>query len=339
MPSLKGPTVAGTLAWGGVLLGFLGSLLFAERPGRAEPQAAPAGSAAAPGAASGKGGLPPLPASSASSPASSAPPASSAAPGAAPPPYMYQEPWTPPSDAQRSTTGGPLPSTVLPAPYVYELPPPAPPMHRSPYASLFVGARAGALFPFGHAYATGRDYYSEYGEDWAGLATGGPLLELDVGVRFARHFTLYGFWEHAWMGKGSDPSWRAPAPGSNFGNQQSATTDYPGLGFRWSSRPSSVGFLIDLGLGYRWFHESWSSGAKMDFEGFGEFRLGLGADIRVTRLFSLTPLMSVSTGSFSDRQVTIPGEGKRDIANTFSGSHGTLTLSVGGNFDLFATDN
>ena len=60
MPSLKGPTVAGTLAWGGVLLGFLGSLFFAERPGRAEPQASSAGSAA--GAASGKAALPPLPA-------------------------------------------------------------------------------------------------------------------------------------------------------------------------------------------------------------------------------------------------------------------------------------
>jgi hypothetical protein len=212
-------------------------------------------------------------------------------------------------------------------------------MHRAPYNALWLGARVGALFPFGNAYATGRDAYYEYGEDWGGLATGGPAVEADVGVRFGRAFILYGFWEHAWMGKGSDPSWRAPDPGSNFGDQTSATTDYPGLGFRWSSRPSSVGFLIDLGLGYRWFRERWASGAKMDLSGFGEFRLGLGADVRVTRLFSLTPLLTISTGSFVDRQVTIPGEGKRDIAGSYSGSHGTLTLSVGGNFDLVASDN
>jgi hypothetical protein len=229
--------------------------------------------------------------------------------------------------------------TAQPPSYVYEPPPPAPPLHRAPYTSLWLGARVGALFPFGNAYATGRDYYSEYGEKWDGLATGGPLVEADVGVRFARAFILYGFWEHAWMGKGSDPSWRTPDPGSNFGDQTSATTDFTGLGFRWSSRPSHVGFLIDLGLGYRWFRERWSSGAKMDLEGFGEFRLGLGADVRMSRLFSLTPLLSISTGSFADRQVTIPGEGKRDIVGSYSGSHGTLTLSVGGNFDVVPSDN
>jgi hypothetical protein len=212
-------------------------------------------------------------------------------------------------------------------------------MQRAPYNSLFLGVRLGALFPFGNAYATGRDYYYEYGEKWEGLATGGPLVEADVGVRFARQFILYGFWEHAWMGKGSDSSWRTPAPGSNFGDQTSATTDYPGLGFRWSSRPSSVGVLIDLGLGYRWFRERWSSGAKMDLEGFGEFRLGLGADVRMSRLFSLTPLLQISTGSFGDRTVTLPGQGRSDIQGSYSGSHGTVTLTVGGNFDVLATEN
>ena len=339
MPSLKGPTIAGILAWGGVLLGFLASLVLAERPGHADPQAGSAGSAVPPSSAVGKGPLPPLPAGSAGLAApGGAPSGSAAAPGAAPPPYMYQEPWSPPQEAQRSPSGGPLPLTGAPAPYVYEPPPPAPPMHRSPWNSLWVGVRLGALFPFGNAYATSSDYYYEYGEKWDGLATGGPLVEGDVGVRFARHFILYGFWERAWMGKGSDPSWRAP-DGSNFGDQTSATTDYPGLGFRWSSRPNNVGVLVDLGLGYRWFRERWSSGAKMDLEGFGEFRLGIGADVRVTHLFSLTPLLTISSGSFGDRQVTIPGQGKHDIVGSYSGSHGTLTLSVGGNFDLLGSDN
>ena len=340
MPSLKAPTLASTLAWGGILLGFFGSLVLAERPGRAEPQT---GAGAAPGAASGKGALPPLPAGSASAAApsgSAPPPTGSAAPGATPPPYMYQDQWTPPpaQESQRSAAppGTPAP---YPAPYVYEPPPPAPPPHRAPYNALWLGARAGALFPFGNAYATARDYYYEYGEEWDGLATGGPLVEADRGVRFARSFILSGFWEHAWMGKGSDPSWRSPAPGSNFGDQTSATTDYTGLGFRWSSRPDRVGIIIDLGLGYRWFRERWASGAKMDLQGFGEFRLGFGADIRTSRLFSLTPLLSISSGSFGDRQVTLPGVGKRDIEGSYSGSHGTLTLSVGGNFDLFDSDD
>jgi hypothetical protein len=255
---------------------------------------------------------------------------------------MYQDQWNPPQsgtqETPRSITGGPLPAP-RPGAYVYDPPPPAPPMQRAPWMSLFLGARVGALFPFGNAYATGRDYYYEYGEEWAGLATGGPLVEADIGARLARSFILYAFWEHAWMGKGSDPSWRAPPPEANFGEQLSATTDYTGLGFRWSSRPSNVGVLIDVGLGYRWFRERWASGARMNLSGFGEFRLGLGADVRLSRLMSLTPILSISSGAFGDRQVTLPGQGTKDIANTFSGSHGTLTLSVGGNFDFFGSEN
>jgi hypothetical protein len=208
-------------------------------------------------------------------------------------------------------------------------------MHRSPYNALFVGARLGALFPYGNAYDTDPDF--DEGQKWDWFATGGPLIEGDVGARFARHFIIYGFWEHAIMGTGSEPRLREPLP-NGFGDQSSASTDFTGLGFRWSSRPNTVGLLIDLGLGYRWFHEKWDSGAKMDLAGFGEFRLGIGADVRVTHLFSLTPLFSISSGSFHDRTLSVPGEGKGDIAGSHSGSHGTITLSVGGNFDLFGAD-
>ena len=335
MPSLKAPTIAGTLAWGGVLLGFWGSLLFGSAadscPAAGEPRRfgggprrvrerafAPAsrwsrriGSASGcdvcgPGRIRGTGRIG---ATTLHVPGSVEP-----APGRASAPFR----------AARS------PPRRLPVPYVYEPPPPAPPMHRSPWNSLFLGARVGALFPFGNAYATDRDYYYEYGEEWAGLATGGPLVEADVGARFARSFIVYGFWEHAWMGKGSDPSWRAPRPpdtNPNFGNQTSATTDYPGLGFRWSSRPSTVGVLIDVGLGYRWFQRAMELRREDGPCRLRGVRLGLGADIRLSRLMSLTPLLSISSGAFSDRTVTLPGEGKQDIQGTYSGSHGTVTMT------------
>jgi hypothetical protein len=254
---------------------------------------------------------------------------------------MYEEPWTPPADEQRApgTEGrGPAPysppSSPYPAPYVYDPPPPAPPLRRSPWASLWVGARAGALFPFGHAYSTGRDYYYEYGETWNGLASSGPMLEGDLGVRFARYYIVYGFWEHAFMGTGTDPTWRtgtAESPG--YGDQTSATTDFTGIGFRWSSRPDSVGLVIDIGLGYRWFRERWASGVKMDLHGFGEFRFGFGADVRMARAFTLTPLLTFSTGTFHDREFTSPERGNYSIPS-YGGSHGTVVLSVGGSFDL-----
>jgi hypothetical protein len=194
------------------------------------------------------------------------------------------------------------------------------------------------LFPFGNAFDLPyAGYYYEVGDSWDGLASGGLALEGDVGARFARHYIVYGFWEHGWLGKGSDPSWRLGTHATDlppFGAQDSATTDYPGVGFRWSSRPDSVGLVVDLGLGYRWFRERWSSGTKMDLQGFGEFRLGFGADIRINRAFSVSPLFMFSSGSFSDRQITLPGKPQQTLGNTYAGSHGTITLTVGGHFDF-----
>jgi hypothetical protein len=196
------------------------------------------------------------------------------------------------------------------------------------------------LFPFGSAYTVGYDAsgYYEIGESWSGLAGGGPAVEVDAGARLGRRYIVYGFWEHAFMGTGGDPSWRTTMPfqGSPvFGDQTSARTDYPGIGFRWSSRPDSVGFLVDLGIGYRWFQEKWASGAVMTLQGFGEFRAGFGADVRVNRALSISPLIMFSSGEFQDRKIEAPGISSS--IPSYSGTHGTVTLTVGGHFDLMPT--
>jgi hypothetical protein len=210
-------------------------------------------------------------------------------------------------------------------------------MHRSPFNSLWLGARVGALFPFGNAWAVGYDtYYGEYGDKWSGLASSGLAVEADIGFRFARHYIVYGFWEHAHMGVGNDPSWRTGTHSIGlqaFGDQDSADTDYPGIGFRWSSRPDATGLVVDLGLGYRSFRESWTSGTEITMDGFGEFRLGFGVDSRVNRAFTLSPMIMFSSGTFSNRQITLPNQPSQDIPS-YAGSHGTVTLSVGGHFDF-----
>jgi hypothetical protein len=162
------------------------------------------------------------------------------------------------------------------------------------------------------------------------------LIEPDVGIRFARYYVVYGFWEHAKMGIGNDPSWRTgthlvqvPA----FGEQDVANTDFVGIGFRWSARPDATGLVVDVGLGHRWFRETWTSGTEISMQGFGEFRLGFGVDTRINRSFSISPLIMFSSGSFSDRQITLPNQQAQDIAS-YAGTHGTLTLSVGGHFDF-----
>jgi hypothetical protein len=193
------------------------------------------------------------------------------------------------------------------------------------------------LFPFGNAYAVGYDpYYGEYGDKWSGLASSGLLVEADLGFRFARHYIVYGFWEHARMGIGNDPSWRTgthligvPA----FGDQDTADTDYAGAGFRWTARPDATGLVVDLGLGYRWFDEKWTSGTEITMEGFGEFRLGFGVDTRINRSFTLSPMIAFSSGTFNDRQLTLPNQPSQPIPS-YAGSHGTITLTVGGHFDF-----
>jgi hypothetical protein len=194
-----------------------------------------------------------------------------------------------------------------------------------------VGARLGALFPFGNAYDYRVTPYYEVGERWGGLAGEGLAIEGDVGVRFARRNIIYGFWEHGRLATGGDPSWRTGPSG--FGDQVSATTDFAGAGLRWTSRPDSVGLVLDAGLGYRWFRERWSSRTKMHLQGFGEFRLGFGADVRVSPTFSLSPMFMFSTGVFRDRQISLDG-GPRQTIDSVSGSHGTVTLTIGGHFDL-----
>jgi hypothetical protein len=209
-------------------------------------------------------------------------------------------------------------------------------------SALWVGGRFGALLPFGNAYDLGYDIYGyPIGERWDGLASSGLSLEGDVGARLARRYIVYGFWEHGFMGTGGDSSWNG-ATGTHlagvppFGEQRSATTDFTGAGFRWSSRPDAAGIVVDLGLGYRWFRESWASGASMTLKGFGEFRIGFGGDIRVNRMFSVSPLFMFSTGNFHDRKVMLPGQPEQSIAS-YVGTHGTVTLTIGGHFDLVSS--
>jgi hypothetical protein len=202
--------------------------------------------------------------------------------------------------------------------------------HRAPYSALWFGARLGVLFPFGHAY----DYAftsHEFGEPWKGLASTGMALEGDLGIRMARHYILYGFWEHGELSTGSDESWRIGT--THFGDQDWARTEYVGGGFRWSSRPDSVGFVFDTGLGYRWFNERWASNTEMHLRGFGEFRIGFGVDLRVTRAFSLSPLFMFSSGVFTDGDLRNHG-GPQVPLDFVHATHSTITLTLGAHFDL-----
>jgi hypothetical protein len=296
-----------------------------------------------------KGGwLPPLPAGSASAAAAASaakPPPGPPAAASAPPGYMYEEPWAPPAGEPSSPQASP--GTAPPAPryrqapppgyypypppppygyqqeYVYEPPPPPVPQHRAPVNALWLGVRGGVLFPAGYLYDEGTDPYYAYGPGWSDVAGTGPLVELNLGGRFARRYLVFAAWEHAALGTGGDSRYQTA-----FGSQTSARTDFAGVGFRWSSSPDDVGLALELGLGYRWFKEKWENGYELSLEGFGEFRFGIGADIRISRLLAMSPMLMISEGVFNDRQVPWQTTG------TYAAAHQTVTLTLGAHFDV-----
>lgn len=204
-------------------------------------------------------------------------------------------------------------------------------MHRAPYNALWLGARFGALFPYGNAFDYAVTPTHEIGERWEGLASNGFVVEGDAGLRLARYYVIYGFWEHGELSTGSDETWRTDAS-TAFGDQRYARTDFPGIGLRWSSRPDTAGFVVDTGLGYRWFKERWATNTVMRLSG-AEFRIGFGADVRLNPMFTLSPMLMFSFGSFTTGSLVDHG-GPQQTLQFVDASHGTVTFTLGGHFDL-----
>jgi hypothetical protein len=268
-------------------------------------------------------------------PAATAPP--SADPPGQPPPQYYVEPAGPaPRGAQPGAQAGPAPGAVYEPPPpgyyapVYEPPPPPQPRHIAPKYSLWLGARVGWFLPFGDLWAenTGPNTYEPV--SWSSYASSGPMFELDIGARLGRHYNLFFAWERAMLGTGSE------APDA-YGGQKTGETDYYAIGLRVSSDADKVGFLTEINLGYRRFRARWNDGTELHLtEAPLEFRLGLGADIRLGPLFSLSPLVTLGVGSFGAAEWQLPNGDKMDATKPADegAGHGWVTLQMGGHFDI-----
>ena len=239
-----------------------------------------------------------------------------------PPPQPYYSPYYAPA----------------PPPMAYVERPSEPPVH-APRFSLWTGARLGYM-GFGGAYYGGYNTPSgnEFTETTGNLVTPGPSLQLDVGVRLGRRYIPFVFWEHDFL-----------RPGRRFaGDSASAYSEFYGIGFRYTAGDvNSVGFLSDLSIGYRTVSVT-DSGMTYQMTAFELFRLGLGAEIRLTTLFVLSPLLSISTGYMTDTQgsVNFSSQGSAiDGVKTPPYTNGTqisdqrgyvtISLTCGAHFDLF----
>ncbi len=229
---------------------------------------------------------------------------------AAPPPYGYQQP--PPGYESMSEARGP----------------------RAPRYSLWVGGRLGLLVYGGGIY--GDNNVQGTVESMHSFVTDGLGLEADVGARISRRYIPYLALELGLVG-----------PGSHFQNgASSAGTSFIGVGFRFlAGDVDAVSFASDLSFGFRRL-EVTNGGQTWATTAFEFLRIGLGADIRLTDYFTLSPMVTLSGGTFTETTGSVSfadGGGTPDYVNHgqipggYQTSYYSLVLGCGAHFDLFGS--
>jgi hypothetical protein len=255
--------------------------------------------------------------------------------GQQPPPgyYQQQQPppgyYPPPQQPYYYPQQPPPPRAAPPPPDYVE---PEPPTH-APKFSLWVGPRLSYMgfgFDF-YRYPTGD------AETTGNLVGNGFGPQFDLGARISHRYIPYLFWEHGFM-----------LPGHRFDGVAgaSASTDFYGLGIRiLSGDIDSVAFLSDLAIGKRVVTVS-NGNETYSMSGLEYFRLGLGAEIRVSTLVTIEPVASISGGSLNDTSGTVtfaPNQGDGNTKPPFTGGktlddsrpYVMLGIGVGVHFDVF----
>ncbi len=205
----------------------------------------------------------------------------------------------------------------------------------APRFSLWGGLRAGWLFPQGTLWLNGWDdgrvccFYSPV--HFTDVARSSPKLQADLGLRFGRRYNVFGTFEFS-------PT-RPTSDGATRNSQQKwGQLAFTGLGFRFSTDPDGLGMLFEVALGYRTFRTEWEDGAVFEGDKSGiALRFALGADIRLSRWLSLTPQLSLATGSFSRLRFTAPESARRSVLTSLDelGAHHIIGLDLGAHFDIW----
>ena len=223
----------------------------------------------------------------------------------------------------------PPPGTPL-----YEPPPPPVPRHLSPRTSLWLGARLGWFVPFGSAYARGAvDAYGNLiltGVPWKDYVSSGPAFELDAGMRLGRYYQVFGLWQRAELSSSGITK-------NLNGGQHGGDSDFFALALRATSDADRIGLVTEVAVGYRQARASWADGTELRMTGgVLEGRLGIGADVRVSPTFTVSPLLELGVGSFDHVRLVQPGGVGASLIgpNDAPGSHGWFMFGVGGYADL-----
>jgi hypothetical protein len=208
----------------------------------------------------------------------------------------------------------------------------AEPAH-APRYSLWLGGRLGLLAYAGSLYAVDANTVETTGN----IVRPGVAVEVDAGARISRRYIPYLALEIGLVG-----------PGHRFDQTSTtASTSFLGFGFRYlSGDVDRAAFVSDLSIGVRTFRVSNASGT-WSASAWEILRAGLGAEIRLSTLFTLSPMVTVSWSSVSDttgRIAYAPNQGDgltgpvfqgQPIAGAAQTSYLAFVLGCGGHFDVF----
>ncbi len=202
----------------------------------------------------------------------------------------------------------------------------------APRYSLWLGARLGILAYMGGLYLNDANSVETVGN----FVRPGAAVELDAGARLGRRFIPYLAVELGLVGAGHRFEQTST----------SASTSFVGVGLRLlSGDVDSAAFASEISFGFRQFQVS-NDGGTWSATGFEFLRVGLGAEIRLSTLFTLTPMVTISGGSVSDTSGHIAfapnqGDGQtgplyhdgQSIGGAQTGYY-SFVLGCGASFDL-----
>lgn len=177
-------------------------------------------------------------------------------------------------------------------------------------------------------------------EDVTRYFKSGAGLELDAGIRFARHFAVFGLFGYDALDKGSAAADFAQ-PGVTVDAKSSHRTI--GVGGQYASTQSTsegIGIFGELDLvssKYTAEFEQSAAGASCtdEFTASGAAaRLGGGVHVPLGRAFLLSPFLLAEVGQFDELGASQSGSGCKplsaSVSTTTKDTHTTLFLGVGG---------
>jgi hypothetical protein len=260
-----------------------------------------------------------------------------------PAPSPGDQPEQPPQPQQPQPRPMPPPQPYQPPPPVMYAPPPPPVLYQEPERtahapkfSLWTGARLG-LIGYGGNFYDNNAPPNGHPETTGNFVGNGLALEIDVGVRLGKRYIPFLALELAGM----------PAGHRFEGSDAKASTSFLGIGFRYlGGDVDSVAFASELSFGVRTVQVT-NGGDTYQMKSIEILRLGLGAEFRISTLFTLSPMFTLSGGTMTDTSGSVKysaagsgdGLGSPTYVNgapiASQRGYTVVSLGCGAHFDFF----